>query len=116
MKYRPFFAALGAGAAVMLLLPWMAVHFVKGDAGVAVCFLLFFGVNPLFSLAMGVFAGKGRKKRWSLPLVTAALFVAGAWIMFSPYEPAFLLYAAGYLILGLISMGVTCLITGKTKT
>ena len=48
--------------------------------------------------------------------VTAALFVAGAWIMFSPYEPAFLLYAAGYLILGLISMGVTCLITGKTKT
>lgn len=38
---------------------------------------------------------------------------AGAWIMFSPYEPAFLLYAAGYLILGLISMGITCLITGK---
>ena len=79
MKYRPFFAALGAGAAVMLLLPWMAVHFVKGDAGMAVCFLLFFGVNPLFSLAMGVFAGKGRKKRWSLPLVTAALFLAGTW-------------------------------------
>ena len=113
MKYRPFFAALGAGAAVMLLLPWMAVHFVKGDAGMAVCFLLFFAVNPLFSLAMGVYAGRGRKKRWSLPLVTAALFVAGAWIMFSPSEPAFLLYAAGYLILGLISMGVTCLITGK---
>ena len=45
--------------------------------------------------------------------MTAALFVAGAWIMFSPYEPAFLLYAAGYLILGLISMGITCLITGK---
>ena len=62
MKYRSFFAALGAGAAVMLLLPWMAVHFVKGDAGMAVCFLLFFGVNPLFSLAMGVYAGKGRKK------------------------------------------------------
>lgn len=116
MKHRRFFAALGAGAAVMLLLPWMAVHFVRGDGGMAACFLLFFGVNPLFSIAMGAYAGRGKQKLWSLPLVTAALFVAGTWILFSPCEPAFLLYAAGYLILGLIAMGVTCLITGKTKT
>ena len=30
MKYRPFFAALGAGAAVMLLLPWMAAPVFPG--------------------------------------------------------------------------------------
>ncbi len=29
-------------AVLMLALPWLAVTFVKGDAGMAVCFLLFF--------------------------------------------------------------------------
>ena len=38
---------LAVSAAVMLALPWIAVTFVKGDAGMAVCFLLFFAVNPL---------------------------------------------------------------------
>ena len=34
----------------MLMFPWLAVAFVKGDAGMAVCFLLFFAVNPLYSV------------------------------------------------------------------
>ena len=33
--------------AIMLVLPWLAVFFVKGDAGMAVCFILFFAVNPI---------------------------------------------------------------------
>ena len=41
---------LAASAVVMLMFPWLAVAFVKGDAGMAVCFLLFFAVNPLYSV------------------------------------------------------------------
>ena len=32
---------MAASAVVMLAFPWLAVTFVKGDAGMAVCFLLF---------------------------------------------------------------------------
>ena len=38
---------LAVSAVVMLAFPWLTVIFVKGDAGMAVCFLLFFAVNPL---------------------------------------------------------------------
>ena len=33
---------MAASAVVMLAFPWLAATFVKGDAGMAVCFLLFF--------------------------------------------------------------------------
>ncbi len=41
---------------IMLVLPWLAISFVKGDAGMAVCFILFFAINPLYSVMIGVFA------------------------------------------------------------
>ena len=53
---------LAASVAVMLAFPWLAVTFVKGDAGMAVCFLLFFAVNPLYSVIIGAFAGKDVKR------------------------------------------------------
>ena len=53
---------LAASVVVMLALPWLAVTFVKGDAGMAVCFLLFFAVNPLYSVIIGAFAGKDVKR------------------------------------------------------
>ncbi len=43
-------------AVLMLALPWLAVTFVKGDAGMAVCFLLFFAVNPIYCVIAGTFA------------------------------------------------------------
>ena len=61
-------------AVLMLALPWLAVTFVKGDAGMAVCFLLFFAVNPIYCVIAGTFAGKDMRQLWSLPLVSAALF------------------------------------------
>lgn len=112
---KSYLMGLALSAAVMVLLPWLTVNFVKGDAAMAVCFLLFFGVNPIFSIAMGIFSGKGRKVLWSLPILTSALFILGTWAFFGMGEPAFLLYAGFYLILGMISMGITHLIwkTGK---
>lgn len=88
---------------LMIGCPWLAVK-LAGSAGMAVCFILFFAVNPLFSVACGVFAGKDIKQLWSLPIITAGLFLAGTWLFFEMKETAFLLYCGCYLIIGVIAM------------
>ncbi len=106
---------LAASAVVMLAFPWLAVTFVKGDAGMAVCFLLFFAVNPLYSVLIGVFAGKDVKHLWSLPVISAVLFLIGTWIFFDMGETAFILYAAVYLIIGIMAMLISMFIRKKTQ-
>lgn len=91
---------------IMLVLPWLAISFAKGDAGMAVCFILFFAVNPIYSVIMGVFAGKNIKKLWGMPAISAILFLIGSWIFFSMSERAFILYAGVYLILGIAAMTI----------
>lgn len=106
---------LAVSVAVMLVLPWAAVTFVKGDAGMAVCFLLFFAINPICSVVIGIFAGKDMKHLWSLPVIPAALFLFGTWIFFDMGETAFILYAAVYLVLGIAAMLVSMLIGKKSN-
>ena len=88
---------------LMIGCPWLAVKF-AGSAGMAVCFLLFFAVNPLFSAGCGVSAGKNIRQLWPLPIITAGLFLAGVWLFFEMGEPAFLLYCGSYLAIGIIAM------------
>lgn len=90
-------------ALLMVICPWLAVTF-AGSAGMAVCFILFFAVNPAFALLCGLAAGKAVRRLWFLPLITAALFLLGTWLFFSPLDSAFLLYAAIYLGIGLAAM------------
>ena len=106
---------MAALAVVMLAFPWLAVTFVKGDAGMAVCFLLFFAVNPLYSVLIGAFAGKDVKHLWSLPVISAVLFLIGTWIFFDMGETAFILYAAVYLIIGIMAMLISMFIRKKTQ-
>ena len=106
---------LAASAVVMLAFPWLAVTFVKGDAGMAVCFLLFFAVNPLYSVIIGAFAGKDVKHLWSLPVISAVLFLIGTWIFFDMGETAFILYAAVYLVIGIMAMLISMLIRKKMQ-
>ena len=96
--------------AVMLALPWLAVTFVNGDAGMAVCFLLFFAVDPLYSVMIGVFAGKDVKHLWSFPVIAVVLFLIGTWIFFDMGETAFILYAVVYLVLGIVAMLISMFI------
>ena len=48
---------IAASAGMMLALPWMAVTFVKGDGGMAICFVLFFALNPIYAICVGAAAG-----------------------------------------------------------
>ena len=89
--------------AVMVGLPWLTVTF-AGSSGMAVCFILFFAVDPLFSAVCGAAAGKDIRMLWSLPVIVAAAFLAGVWLFFEPGEPAFLLYGGCYLVIGTVAM------------
>ena len=93
-----------ATAVIMLVFPWLAVTFIKGDGGMAVCFILFFAVNPIYAICSGAYAGKDIKKFWVLPVITALFFLAGAWWFFELGESDFILYALVYLILGIAAM------------
>lgn len=90
--------------AVMLLLPWAAVTFVQSDMGLATVFLLFFGMDPVYSIVAGYCAGRQIRLLWWLPLVSALLFLAGTWLCFEMGESAFLLYAAFYWLIGTAAM------------
>lgn len=92
---------------VMVLLPWIAVTFAKSDAGMAVTLLLFFVIDPIYSVVLGVFAGKHIREMWSLPFIAAILFLCGTWIFFEPGEGAFVVYAGVYLVIGMVSMGLS---------
>ncbi|MDO4750042.1 MAG: hypothetical protein Q4A39_04285 [Eubacteriales bacterium] len=94
-------------AVIMLLFPWLAVTFVKGDAGMGICFILFFAVNPVYCAIAGVFAGRDLPRLWISPIAAAALFIAGTWLNFEMGEPAFILYGGFYLVLGLAAMFVS---------
>lgn len=107
---------LGACVALMLLLPWLAVTFVKGDAGMAACFLLFYAINPIYFVAIGVIASKDTKRLWGLPAIAAVLFMSGTWLLFDMGETAFILYAAVYLVLAMAAMLVSrCVAARKQK-
>lgn len=71
-----------ATAVIMLVFPWLAVTFIKGDGGMAVCFILFFAVNPIYAICSGAYAGKDIKIFWTLPIIIALFFLLGTWLFF----------------------------------
>lgn len=105
-----------ASAAIMLALPWLAVTFIKGDGAMAVCFLLFFALDPICAICAGAAAGKNVRKFWMLPVFPTVLFLAGSWLLFDMGERAFLLYALIYLLLGLLAMLIFAFIKKHAKT
>ena len=97
---------------LMLGFPWFAVTF-TGDSGMGICFLLFYVVNPLYAAVCGAFAGRSVKELWSLPIVTAILFLTGTWIFFEMGEPAFLLYGGCYFVIGIVTMLISTFVNKR---
>jgi hypothetical protein len=64
---------------------------------------------------IGAFAGKDVKHLWSIPVISAVLFLIGTWIFFDMGETAFILYAAVYLIIGIMAMLISMFIRKKTQ-
>ena len=99
---------------LMIGCPWLAVA-CAGDAGMAVCFVLFFAVNPIFALVCGIYAGKRIKQLWSLPSIVAGLFLAGVWLFCEMYETAFLVYGGCYFVIGIAAMLISAFISRKKQ-
>ena len=114
MERKPmFWLTLTVG--VMLLFPRLAVMLVPPKAGMGAMLLLFYGIDPLYSLTAGYYAGKQIRKLWWLPAITAGAFLAGAWLFLEPGETGFLTYGGIYFALGMEAMLVSRLITGRRE-
>lgn len=101
-------------ACIMFLFPWSAITFARGDSGMAACILLFFVINPVYSFILGIFAGKHIKGMWALPIISAVMFLLGAWFFFDMGEGAFVIYAGIYLVIGVITMLASSFISVRT--
>lgn len=90
--------------AIMLLLPFLVVTFVAADAGMFVCFIMFFVINPIYSAVLGIFGGKNIKSMWYHPIILAVLFLIGIFIIFETFDIIFVAYAVVYLAIGIAFM------------
>ena len=84
-------------------------------SGMALCMMLFFIVNPIYSAILGYRCGKDIKKMWNLPLVSAVAFLAGTWIFFNIHELWFIVYATVYLAIGWTAMAISKHINSSNK-
>lgn len=91
-------------AVVMVVLPVIYL-FTPSHWGMSLTVLSFLAINPVFSAVLGFFTGGDIRGRWWLNLASAALYLVTAWCIFG-FVPAFLLYAAFYVALSFIAMGV----------
>jgi hypothetical protein len=98
---------IGITTAVMFILPFAVTKFASECAGMALCMMLFFVINPIYSIILGIVAGRYLKALWNLPLISAVAFLAGTWLFFDIHEPWFIAYAATYLCIGVIAMLIT---------
>ncbi len=91
---------------VMFALPFAISKYASECSGMALCMMLFFIVNPVYSLILGFCCGKNVRGMWSFPLFSSLLFLIGTWLFFDFGELWFIVYALVYLFIGWIVMGV----------
>ena len=95
---------LSVTVTVMFVLPFAVARLASECSGMVLCMMLFFIINPIYSVILGFNCGKNIRRMWNLPLVSAIAFLAGTWLFFDIKEIWFLIYAAIYLALGWIAM------------
>ena len=92
--------------AILFILPLLAAKF-AGSSGMALCFIMFFAINPIFFVVEGIAIGKEIKKHWFMPLVSALIYLLSMWVVFDMGETAFILYSGIYLAIGIVVMLIT---------
>lgn len=92
--------------AVMFVFPFAVARLASECSGMALCMILFFIVNPIYSAILGFRCGKDIRRMWNLPLVSSIAFLAGTWLFFDIKEVRFIIYASVYLIIGWTAMGI----------
>lgn len=100
---------------LMYLCPFILAKMVNGSDGLALLFILLFFVNPIYSIMVGIAAGKDFYNSLYYPFVVAIIFVSGYMIVFETNDYGLLVYAGIYLLLAVTSMVITYLIEKKNS-
>ncbi len=106
---------LCATMAIMIILPFAIARLASECSGMALCMMLFFIINPIYSVILGYHCGKDIRRLWNLPLVSSVAFLAGTWIFFDIHELWFIVYAIVYLTIGWITMATRKYINSSNK-
>lgn len=93
-------------------IPFAAVLFAT-DAGMAICILSFYIINPILSVFNGIFSGKNLKKQWYAHFFVPVIFLITVWLLFTITETIFIVYASVYLLIGAATTLITSLVTKK---
>ncbi len=112
-RCKKIIISLFASALIMFLPLGLTVNYVGGNDGLGMILLLFFVVNPIVSIILGIISGKYFKKLFYIPLVNAIFYLASAWIFLEPLETDFILYAVVYAVIGIAAAFVTSLIVNR---
>lgn len=101
--------------AVLFLLPWAVTLLIKSIPQMFMLFALIFGVNPVFALGAGIYAGKDVEKLWAVPMIVGFVFLLSMWILFGFGETAFWMYTGMYILLGGAAMLLTAWLDRRQK-
>ena len=111
---KPAVIWTAAALLLFLIIPWVTCLVIKSDAAMAVCFILWYAIDPVFAIAAGMFAGKRPRELWFLPLLLPVLFLISTRICFAP-DPAYMGYALMYALLGGTTMLVFFIMTNGKR-
>ena len=88
----------------MLVVPCLIVSLAPHNWGMALCFLMFFVIDPLVVITFGIMAGTDIKYLWFIPLIAALLFPPFFAIAIKEWVIELFVYAGFYLCIGVASM------------
>lgn len=106
---------MAVAALIMLGLPWLSVTFADSMSGMLVSIILFFSINPVFSIIMGACAGQDIKGYWYMPAGNAGFFLLGIWLYISKDISPFYPHAIVYLALGIVSMIISLIVKKRGR-
>ncbi len=88
----------------MLVVPCLIVRVAPHNWGMALCFLMFFAINPLVVIMLGIMAGTEIKYLWCIPLISALVFPPFFAIAVKEWVIDLFVYAGLYLCIGVVAM------------
>lgn len=112
---RAIITWVAVSVTMMFVLPFAVARLASECSGMALCMILFYIVNPIYSVILGFNCGKNIRQMWNLPLVSSIAFLAGTWLFFDIKEIWFMVYAAIYLALGWAAMFIGKIHKNQTK-
>ena len=97
----------------MFIIPLFAVNTVKPDVGMLVALILFYVLNLVFSLFLGIASGKDIKFFWFVPILIAVLFWRFSSLSYKTEFP--IVYSKLHLVLCGITIALAVFLNRKSK-